>query len=588
MNSAIKNVVPLNVDNNNDGIMDIIFSPTNDIAEKLDKEPPVINVSEYTTKPTNKDITITASVNEGTLNKISHTFKENGIFVFVATDTAGNISKKTVIVNNIDKVPPIINENFAESYNQNSDLKLDYSAIDNASELKDSYILFNNTKYKNGDVVKLNKTGENIIEVVAEDNAENISRASRTINVRAGGSVDSNSGSSSSSLSRSSNSKLAKITLSSGTLNPIFSKNVTNYDITLDKTVVSLKLTTQTEDPKAKISIYSKNFGFSLTDYDIRLTPNQNKIELVVTAEDGSKKTYTINIKPSQQSEAKSTNNNLDVLTLTPGFLTPGFSNRVTQYELEESRGTKELELNAKTQDEKSKIFIDGIELGNDVKNLKISLDKGKETVEVKVVAENGDKKIYKVDIQWEKQPPTELPTFLDIKNHWALSYINTLAKGGIISGYADKTIKPDNNITRGEISKILALAKKLKLPEKANLTYRDNASIPEWCKKYVDAVSKNNIIKGYNDNTFRSENLLTRAEMAAMIIRLLGYDNLTDSTSSFVDSAIIPPWAKSSVVKAVELSIISGYSDNTYKPDKYITRAEAFKMIAKAISQIK
>ena len=68
-----------------------------------DTIPPIITIGNYTTTPTNQDITVTATTNEGTLNEAFHIFTENGSFDFVATDSAGNVTKKTVTINNIDK-----------------------------------------------------------------------------------------------------------------------------------------------------------------------------------------------------------------------------------------------------------------------------------------------------------------------------------------------------------------------------------------------------------------------------------------------------------------------------------------------------
>ena len=86
------------------------------IITNIDKIPPVITIGDYIKTPTNKDITVTATTNEGTLNKTSHTFTENGSFEFVATDEAGNVTKKEVVVTNIDKVVPIIT---IDPYNTN-------------------------------------------------------------------------------------------------------------------------------------------------------------------------------------------------------------------------------------------------------------------------------------------------------------------------------------------------------------------------------------------------------------------------------------------------------------------------------------
>ncbi len=69
----------------------------------LDKTPPVITVAPYETAPTNKPITIYASVDEGTLNISSYTFTENGSIKLEAIDAAGNRSELTVIIDNIYK-----------------------------------------------------------------------------------------------------------------------------------------------------------------------------------------------------------------------------------------------------------------------------------------------------------------------------------------------------------------------------------------------------------------------------------------------------------------------------------------------------
>ena len=74
----------------------------------IDKTAPVVTVDLFNTNPTNQDITVTVSTNEGTLNFTSHTFTENGSFDFVATDTAGNVTTETVTVTNINKISPVI------------------------------------------------------------------------------------------------------------------------------------------------------------------------------------------------------------------------------------------------------------------------------------------------------------------------------------------------------------------------------------------------------------------------------------------------------------------------------------------------
>ena len=70
---------------------------------------PTITTGTYdSSTPTNKDIVVCASTDKGTLNTSSHTFKANGSFDFVATDTEGNVTTNTITITNIDKTAPVV------------------------------------------------------------------------------------------------------------------------------------------------------------------------------------------------------------------------------------------------------------------------------------------------------------------------------------------------------------------------------------------------------------------------------------------------------------------------------------------------
>ena len=95
-----------------EGTYQVVATSTTGIRQTLsftiDKTAPVIAINPYPTNPTNQDIAVSATVNEGTLNTNSTIFSENGEFTFIATDAAGNTSTQTVSITNIDKIAPII------------------------------------------------------------------------------------------------------------------------------------------------------------------------------------------------------------------------------------------------------------------------------------------------------------------------------------------------------------------------------------------------------------------------------------------------------------------------------------------------
>jgi hypothetical protein len=102
---------------------------------------------------------------------------------------------------------------------------------------------------------------------------------------------------------------------------------------------------------------------------------------------------------------------------------------------------------------------------------------------------------------------------------------------------------------------------------------------------KYIGYAEKNNIIKGYEDNTFRANRYVTRCEMAVLIVKTFSINIEKSSSFEFVDSLDIPWWAKEFVIVAAQNNIVRGYEDNTFRPLNDITRAEAFAMMDKALT---
>jgi beta-N-acetylglucosaminidase len=95
-----------------EGAYTIVATSASGIVQTLkftiDKTAPIITLGSYTTSPTNQDITVSASVNEGHLDVNTYTFTQNGSYIFRAVDEAGNITEKTLEITNIDKISPVI------------------------------------------------------------------------------------------------------------------------------------------------------------------------------------------------------------------------------------------------------------------------------------------------------------------------------------------------------------------------------------------------------------------------------------------------------------------------------------------------
>jgi hypothetical protein len=176
------------------------------------------------------------------------------------------------------------------------------------------------------------------------------------------------------------------------------------------------------------------------------------------------------------------------------------------------------------------------------------------------------------------EEPLEEYP---DIGSHWAHDCIAALLQHGIIHGYPDGTIRPDNYITRAEAAVLVANA--LKLGEKeGTLPYVD--PIPAWAQGYILSATEKDVFEGYPGNVFNPDSYITREEMAAVLIRAFDKKAIDGTELIFKDTDDIGKWAEEYVKAGVDNSVITGYPDNTFKPEDKVTRAEAFTMICKLL----
>jgi hypothetical protein len=168
---------------------------------------------------------------------------------------------------------------------------------------------------------------------------------------------------------------------------------------------------------------------------------------------------------------------------------------------------------------------------------------------------------------------------FSDVENHWAETYIEYLSSQGLISGFPDGTFKPNDTLTRAQVSSILSNELNLN-PEPAN--FPDVAS-SHWANGHIGAVVSQGIMNGYPDGTFKPDNPMTRAEVSAVIASAYNLTQVT-SNSSFSD-LIQNHWSFSNVMALMDNYIISGYPDSTFKPNNSMTRAEFAAVMSKAIN---
>ena len=92
-------------------------------------------------------------------------------------------------------------------------------------------------------------------------------------------------------------------------------------------------------------------------------------------------------------------------------------------------------------------------------------------------------------------------------------------------------------------------------------------------------AMSKLGIVNGYTDNTFKPEAGITRAEFTAVITRAMGIANNVGGVSPFTDVAA-DHWALKNIIAATDRGITNGMGDGIFAPDANVTYEQAVKMI--------
>ena len=169
---------------------------------------------------------------------------------------------------------------------------------------------------------------------------------------------------------------------------------------------------------------------------------------------------------------------------------------------------------------------------------------------------------------------PDDVPTGLNGDDHFAY-----------IVGYPDGNVKPGSSITRAEVATIFfrLLTEDVRTANSTQSNSLSDVSRGQWFNHAISTLSSMGIVKGNPDGTFNPDAPITRAEFAAIAARF--DDKNTNNTSNFSD--IASHWAKDEIGVAANKGWINGYPDSTFRPDQYITRAEAMTLINRVLNRL-
>lgn len=146
------------------------------------------------------------------------------------------------------------------------------------------------------------------------------------------------------------------------------------------------------------------------------------------------------------------------------------------------------------------------------------------------------------------------------------------------ILGYPDGSIKPTNNITREEVAMIFyrLLTDESRSSFLSDVNVFTDMASDRWSNLAVSTLYRVGVISGYPDGKFKPSEPITRAEFATIASKFDKLEPVRESKLADISGHWAQVYINSSEIKGW----IKGYEDNTFKPDKDITRAEAMTLI--------
>jgi peptidoglycan DL-endopeptidase CwlO len=158
--------------------------------------------------------------------------------------------------------------------------------------------------------------------------------------------------------------------------------------------------------------------------------------------------------------------------------------------------------------------------------------------------------------------------------SHPAFNAIKQLNKENIIKGYNDQSYRPDDQVTRGQAAGIINRV--LNYSTTGSNSFSDVGSSNAFADD-ISAIENAGVIQGYTDGTFRPYEPMTRAQMAAILDRAFKLtSNATFSTASVVYNDVPASyWAHSSISSLYHLDKTSLYQTSKFRAIDEATRAE-------------
>ncbi|MBR5156484.1 MAG: S-layer homology domain-containing protein [Clostridia bacterium] len=181
---------------------------------------------------------------------------------------------------------------------------------------------------------------------------------------------------------------------------------------------------------------------------------------------------------------------------------------------------------------------------------------------------------------------------FSDIlESHWAYEDIKFGIEKGFFSGYPDGSFKPESSVTRAEAIKVITTFLERQTARPTESIFMD-LDVNEWYAPYINVSDFYFPEKWIDEKLIKADTPITREETVYALVTAMQYDYKLERADlsllkAFSDKEKIGFGLEGYMALALEFGIISGYQDNTLRPDANVTRGELAAIIS-IVSKLK
>lgn len=154
----------------------------------------------------------------------------------------------------------------------------------------------------------------------------------------------------------------------------------------------------------------------------------------------------------------------------------------------------------------------------------------------------------------------------------WALSQENQLIATDAITGFPNGTFRPNSDLTRAELAAVLVRLKGL--PASSQASFAD-VQPGEWFAPFVARVFAAHLMSGLGNGLFAPYATVTRAQFSVVAARMLGLPGSPGNLSRFRDASQVPSWATGAMGALASQSLLQGVSPGLLGPNQPLTRAQ-------------